>query len=257
MLKLQKVSKKLPDGRMLLKNISFEVQKGEFVGIVGESGVGKTVLLRCINGLTIPDSGDVIINGEDRPQKINGKKGRELRMMRRRIAMIFQGSILVKRLSVIENVMTGKLGQISTARSILYGFTDKEAAEAVEALEKVGIAHLAHRRAETLSGGEQQRVAIARAMLQDPYLLLADEPVSNLDPKNAETVLEYMLPLTDRMAIIGVFHHPEIVRRYCSRAIGIKDGIVVYDGSPDLDQSVLQEIYGGGTEPAVKAVSCF
>jgi phosphonate transport system ATP-binding protein len=160
--------------------------------------------------------------------------------------MVFQGSILVKRLSVLENVLTGRLGRISTARSLFYGFTDGEVGSALEALDKVGIRSLAYRRAETLSGGEMQRVAIARAIFQEPYLLLADEPVSNLDPKNTEAVLDYLKPLTQQMAIIGVFHAPRIVSQYCTRIIGIRDGVVVYDGSPTLSDVTLESIYGTG-----------
>jgi len=244
MLTLKNISKKLPDGRLLLKDISFHVQKGEFVGILGESGVGKTVLLRCINGLTRPDRGEVILDGDGIPQKINGKKGKELRTIRRKIGMIFQGSILVKRLTVLENVLTGGLGRISTVRSLVYGFTDKEVDQALRALDQVGIRSLAHRRAETLSGGEMQRVAIARAIFQEPHLLLADEPVSNLDPKNTEVVLDFLKPLTKQMAIVGVFHAPKLVSKYCTRIIGIRDGLVVYDGSPELDDTALNLIYG-------------
>ncbi|MCD5390995.1 ATP-binding cassette domain-containing protein, partial [candidate division NPL-UPA2 bacterium] len=134
--------------------------------------------------------------------------------------------------------------RISPVRSLLYGFTDKEVETALEALEKVGIKHLAYRRAEALSGGEMQRVAIARALFQEPYLLLADEPVANLDPKNTELVLDYLQPLTREMAIVGVFHAPKIVSKYCTRAIGIKDGVVIYDGSPDLSPGTLEAIYG-------------
>jgi len=244
MLSLRNVSKKLPDGRPLLKGISLDVQKGEFIGILGESGVGKTVLLRCINGLTRPDEGEVIINGDGRPQRINGKKGKDLRSIRRKIAMIFQGSILVKRLAVVENVLTGGLGRISTLRSLVYGFTDEEVHKAMEALEQVGIQSLAHRRTETLSGGEMQRVAIARAIFQEPHLLLADEPTSNLDPKNTEAVMELLQPLTKQIAIVGVFHTPELVRKYCTRAIGIRAGCIVYDGSPHLTDETLRLIYG-------------
>lgn len=243
MLSVRNITKRLPDGRLLLKEISFKAEKGEFIGILGKSGVGKTVLLRCINGLTAPDSGEVVINGAGDPQKINSKDNKDLRGIRQRIGMIFQSFNLVKRLSVLENVMTGRLGRISTVRSLLYGFTDKEVETALIALDRVGIQHLAYRRAETLSGGEMQRVAIARALMQEPHLMLADEPVANLDPKAAEVVLDYLKPLTEEMCILGVFHAPDIVRKYCSRAIAIKDGIVVHDGPPDLPDDLIEYIY--------------
>jgi len=255
MLSVRNISKKLPDGRPLLRNISFDVQKGEFVGILGESGVGKTVLLRCINGLTKPDHGEVIMNGDGNPEKINEKRGKELRKIRRKIGMIFQGSILVKRLSVLENVLTGGLGRMSTVRSLFYGFTDGEVKRALEALNQVGIRSLAHRRAETLSGGELQRVAIARAIFQNPHLLLADEPVSNLDPKNTEMVLDFLKPLTEQMAIIGVFHAPKLVSQYCTRIIGIRDGRVVYDGAPSLSDHDLERIYGAGKTVAETSIN--
>lgn len=255
MLSLKNIAKKLPDGKPLLKSISFDVKKGEFIGILGESGVGKTVLLRCINGLTKPDQGEVILNGVGAPQRIDDKKGRELRAIRRRIGMIFQGSILVKRLSVLENVLTGGLGRVSTVRSLLYGFTDEEVDRALTALDQVGIRFLASRRAETLSGGEMQRVAIARAIFQEPHLLLADEPVSNLDPKNTEVVLDFLKPLTERMAIIGVFHTPKLVSKYCTRVIGIRNGHVVYDGKPDLPDNILRLIYGTADTAAAPMAS--
>lgn len=134
MLAVKGITKKLPDGRMLLSGISFEVKKGEFVGILGKSGVGKTVLLRCINGLTKPDSGEILLDVNGSLQKVNDKKEKKLRKIRQYIGMIFQGSILVKRLSVLENVLTGRLGRINTIRSLLYGFTNKEVNEALSAL---------------------------------------------------------------------------------------------------------------------------
>ena len=244
MLSVKNIAKRLPGGKLLLKDISFEAQKGEFIGILGKSGVGKTVLLRCINGLTAPDSGEVFIKTGESMQKINGQSNKELRQVRQRVGVIFQSFNLVKRLSVLENAMTGRLGQINTLRSLFYGFTNQEVEMALEALQKVGVEHLAERRAETLSGGEMQRVAIAKALMQQPCLLLADEPVANLDPKTSEQVLDYLKPLLQDMAILGVFHAPNIIRKYCTRAIAIKDGLVVYDGSPDLSESDLEYIYG-------------
>lgn len=255
LLDVKNLAKRLPDGRLLLKDISLEIERSEFVGILGASGVGKTVLLRCINGLTTPDSGEVVVNGDGNPKKINGTKGGELRKIRQRIGMIFQGFNLVKRLSVIENVMTGRLGRIHPLRSLFYGFTDEEAEMSLEALEKVGVKHLTSRRVETLSGGEMQRVAIARALVQTPYLLLADEPVANLDPTTAEVVMDCLKPLTEDVTIIGVFHQPEIVRKYCTRAIGIKNGLIIYDGDPNLSDSDLESIYSSKTPVADAAMN--
>ena len=190
MIEVKGLTKILPNGRKLLDGISFKVKAGEFVGILGPSGAGKTLTLRCLNGLLKPDVGSVIVQDADGVKhdicKVNKK---ELQHLRQRIGVIFQGYHLVKRLSVLENVMIGRLGQISTFRSLIYGFTDAEAAEAMLALDKVKITHLAQNRTGNLSGGEMQRVAIARAIFQSPTLLLADEPISNLDPSNAKTIM--------------------------------------------------------------------
>lgn len=247
MLTIKNINKRLPDGRLLLEDISFEAKKGEFVAMLGLSGVGKTVLLRCINGLTRPDSGEVVLSdGNGSLHKMNRIKGKELRKIRRRIGVIFQSFNLVKRVSVLDNVMMGKLGRIHPLRSLFYGFTDEEADNALAALDKAGVGDLAFRRVETLSGGEMQRVALARAIIQEPLLLLADEPVANLDPKSAGALLDYLRPLTRDMAILGVFHQPELVSQYCTRVIGIRDRRIVYDGSPHLSSDNLETIYGNG-----------
>jgi phosphonate transport system ATP-binding protein len=245
MIEVKNLTKSLPNGRKLLDGISFKVKKGEFVGILGPSGAGKTLTLRCLNGLLKPDKGEVIIQDE------HGKKldicninKRELRRVRQRIGVIFQGYHLVKRLSALENVMIGRLGQISTLRSIFYGFTDEEAAEALKALEKVKIGNLAEIKTGNLSGGEMQRVAIARAIFQLPTLLIADEPISNLDPSNAKIIMKMIRPLSETMPVVGVFHQPDMTAKYCTRVIAIKEGRVVYDGDPKLSNKMLAEIYG-------------
>jgi phosphonate transport system ATP-binding protein len=245
MLEVKNLTKVLPNGRKVLDGISFKVGKGEFVGILGPSGAGKTLTLRCLNGLLKPDAGEVIIDDE------NGLKHdickiskRELRHVRQRIGVIFQGYHLVKRLSALENVMIGRLGQISTLRSLIYGFTDGEAEEALLALEQVKIAQLAESRTGNLSGGEMQRVAIARAIFQSPTLLLADEPISNLDPSNAKVIMKMIRPLSEKIPVVGVFHQPEMTAKYCTRVIAIKEGKVVYDGDPKLTNKQLVDIYG-------------
>src|ERR1700749_4725263 len=245
MIEVKNLTKTLPGGRKLLDGISFKVKKGEFVGILGPSGAGKTLTLRCLNGLLKPDSGSVIVQDEHgQRHDICKIHKRELRHVRQRIGVIFQGYHLVQRLTVLENVMIGRLGQINTLRSIVYGFTDKEAEEALLALEKVKIADKAQSRTGTLSGGEMQRVAIARAIFQSPSLLLADEPLSNLDPSNAKIIMKMIQPLAQEMPVIGVFHQPEMTAKYCTRVIAIKKGRIIYDGDPKLTTHQLVEIYG-------------
>ena len=245
MIDVRNLTKSLPNGRKVLDGISFKVNKGEFVGILGPSGAGKTLTLRCLNGLLKPDSGEVIVEDEHGIGhdicKINK---RELRQIRQRIGVIFQGYHLVKRLTALENVMIGRLGQINTLRSLFYGFTDEEAELALGALEQVKIAHMAGNRTGTLSGGEMQRVAIARAIFQSPTLLLADEPISNLDPSNAKVIMKMIKPLSAKIPVVGVFHQPEMTAKYCTRVIAIKEGKVIYDGDPGLTNDQLVEIYG-------------
>lgn len=245
MIEVKNLTKTLPGGRKLLDGISFKVKKGEFVGILGPSGAGKTLTLRCLNGLLQPDSGSVLVEDElGQKHDICHISKKQLRHVRERIGVIFQGYHLVKRLTVLENVMIGRLGQINTLRSLVYGFTDNEAAEALLALDKVKIAHMAKNRTGTLSGGEMQRVAIARAIFQSPTLLIADEPISNLDPSNAKTIMKLIRPLSENIPVVGVFHQPEMTAKYCTRVIAIKDGKVIYDGDPKLSNKKLEEIYG-------------
>ena len=245
MIEVRNITKSLPDGRKLLDGISFTVRKGEFVGILGASGAGKTLTLRCLNGLLKPDSGSVVIEDQQSSRwdicTINKTR---LRQLRRRIGIVFQGYHLVQRLTALDNVLLGRLGQISTLRSLFYGFTDGEREEAFAALEKVKIGNLAGTRVNRMSGGEMQRVAIARAIFQAPGLLLADEPLSNLDPSNAKIIMKMIQPLALEMPVIGVFHQPEMTAKYCTRVIAIKKGRIIYDGDPQLTTHQLVEIYG-------------
>jgi phosphonate transport system ATP-binding protein len=245
MIEVTNISKSLPDGRKLLDGISFTVRRGEFVGILGASGAGKTLTLRCLNGLLKPDTGSVVVQDQDGSKwDICTIAKTRLKQLRRRIGIIFQGYHLVQRLTALDNVLLGRLGQISTLRSLFYGFTDKERAVALNALEKVKIGSLAGARVGRLSGGEMQRVAIARAIFQNPGLLLADEPLSNLDPSNAKVIMKLIQPLAQEMPVIGVFHQPEMTARYCTRVIAIKQGRIVYDGDPRLTTHQLVDIYG-------------
>ncbi len=245
MLDVRNITKSTPEGVAILKGISFTVNKGEFVGILGPSGAGKTLAMRCLNGLTKPTSGTVVFtdsNGHE--HNLTQANRRELKKVRQKIGVIFQGFNLVKRLSAIDNVMIGQLGNINTLRSLFYGFTDSEAVKAMAVLEQVRIPHLAFRPVGSLSGGEMQRVAIARAIFQQPAVLLADEPIANLDPANARKIMQLLNPLANEMPIVGVFHQPELIMDYCTRIIALKDGKIVRDGDNKLSHSDLVDLYG-------------
>lgn len=245
MIEVRNITKSTKDGVAILKGISFTVSKGEFVGILGPSGAGKTLTMRCINGLTKPTSGDILFtDNQNKLINLTQAKGRELKKARQQIGVIFQGFNLVKRLSAIDNVMIGQLGNIGTFRSLFYGFTDSEAERALAVLEQVKMAHLAYRPVGSLSGGEMQRVAIARAIYQQPALMLADEPIANLDPTNARKIMQLLKPLADEMPIIGVFHQPELIMDYCTRIIAIKEGKIVRDGDSNLSRQDLIDLYG-------------
>lgn len=245
MLHVENLTKKLPDGRALLDGIRFRVTRGEFVGILGASGAGKSLTLRCILGLTRADGGTARFEAADgRTFELTTCKGRDQREARRRMGVIFQGFNLVKRLRVLDNVMIGRLGEIHPLRSWLYGFTDTEAAEAMAALRAVKMEAHADRITGSLSGGEMQRVAIARAIFQRPSLYLADEPIASLDPSNSLAIMKLLQPLARETPVIGVFHQPEMTARFCTRVIAIKQGRIVYDGLPELSHSRLEEIYG-------------
>jgi len=245
MLDVRNLTKRLPDGHALLNDISFRVDKGEFVAVLGASGAGKSLTMRAIVGLTSVTHGEVVFTGETgKVYRTTSIGGKELRRARRNIGVIFQGCNLVKRLTVLDNVMIGRLGRIHPLRSWLYGFTDREAAEAMVALDRVGLADFAARLTGSLSGGEMQRVAIARAIYQRPLFYLADEPIASLDPKNAESIMRLLQPLARESPILGTFHQPEMVMRYCTRVLAIKKGKIIYDGSPRLSSGQLAEIYG-------------
>lgn len=246
MLQVKGLSKRLPNGHGILRDLSFRIGKGEFVALLGASGAGKSMTMRAIVGLTSVTGGEVLFSGETgKTYTTTTASGKELRRARRNIGVIFQGCNLVRRLSVLENVMIGRLGRIHPLRSWLYGFTDQEAKEAMDALDRVGMASFASRDTGSLSGGEMQRVAIARAIFQRPLFYLADEPIASLDPKNAESIMQLLQPLAQESPILGAFHQPEMVMRYCTRIIAIRKGTVIYDGPADLNRNQLAEIYGG------------
>jgi phosphonate transport system ATP-binding protein len=224
-----------------VKNVTFKVNRGEFLVVLGPSGAGKSTLMRCINHLAVPTSGRVLVNG----QEVTGA-ARELRKLRQGIGMVFQQFNLVPRLSVIMNVLAGRLSYRSAWRSLFYSFTHEDRAIALEALEMVGLGHKAFQRADTLSGGEQQRVGIARALAQRPSVILADEPVASLDPKIARQVLGYLKDISERLGISVIcnLHQIDFAREYAQRIIGLARGEVIFDGRPDeLTPEVVERIY--------------
>jgi phosphonate transport system ATP-binding protein len=222
---------------------SFEVQRGGFVGVIGRSGAGKSTLLRMINRLIDPSEGRILFDGRD----VTSLKGRELRLWRARAAMIFQQFNLVGRLDVLTNVLTGRLAEVSTWRAVTRSWRADDKAIAFSALEQFEIGALAAQRAEQLSGGQQQRVAIARAMVQQPELILADEPVASLDPRNTKIVMDALLRINKHYGITVLcnLHSLDLARTYCDRLIGMAAGRIVFDAAPEmLTDDVARELYG-------------
>lgn len=242
-LRIDSLHKVYDNGVYALNNVSFSVQKGEFLAIIGLSGSGKSTLLRCINRLVEPTSGHTFFNG----QQITGLKRKDLRQVRKKIGMIFQHFNLIKRKSVLTNVLSGKLAETSTFNSIFGLYTEEDKKRALKNLEIVGLSEKAHIRADELSGGQQQRVSIARALMQDPDILLADEPVASLDPATSHSVMDYLEKANQDLGktIICNLHFLSLVRRYATRAIALKDGQIIFEGSPkDIDDEWFRSIYG-------------
>ena len=246
MLEIRNLTKIYDDGTVALRNVDFNVEKGEFLVIIGLSGSGKSTLLRCINRLIDPTEGDIIWDGVD----IGRADLSELRTIRRQIGMIFQHFNLVKRSNVITNVLAGRLGYASTMSSVTYRFSSRDREMAMNALKRVGIEDQAHKRADELSGGQQQRVGIARALMQEPRMILADEPVASLDPVLAHTILGYLEHMNreEGMTVLCSLHYLDLVQRYATRVIGLRDGKIVYRGSREeiqkMTDSEFEEIYG-------------
>ena len=229
--------------RRALDSVSLEFPHGEFVGIIGRSGAGKSTLLRSINRLHEPTSGQIIFDGQD-VLKLSGKS---LRQWRADCAMIFQQFNLSGRMDVLTNVLVGRLQKHSTIPSLFKLFTSDERAAAIATLARFDLADAALQRTETLSGGQQQRVAIARALMQEPKLILADEPIASLDPKNSEAVMDALADVNRRAGITVLcnLHDLDVAEQYCSRIIGMENGRVVFDGLPGgLDRATRQRIYG-------------
>lgn len=254
-LEVRGLFKSFGDSTQVLRGIDLKVEQGEFLGIIGLSGAGKSTLLRCINRLIEPTSGEILI-----PQAILSRQAdgswmdvlklnrRELRLLRRKVGMIFQQFNIVKRLSVVENVLSGGLGYQPALKSCLRIFSRQERRRALQNLKRVGLLDHAYKRADELSGGEQQRVAIARTLMQNPAIILADEPVSNLDPKLSHMILDILkrICLEDRITALVSLHTLDLTKEYADRIVGLREGRIFFDGSAkDLTEAVMEKVYQG------------
>ncbi|MCD2503267.1 phosphonate ABC transporter ATP-binding protein [Clostridium sp. NSJ-145] len=243
MIKFDKVNKVYPNGLHALKNISLEINQGEFVAIIGLSGAGKSTLLRTINRMHDISEGSLTVNG----QEVNDLKGKELRKFRRKVGMVFQSFNLVTRTTVINNVLTSRVPDMPLWKSIIGLYSKEDKVIALEALDKVGILDKSYVRADQLSGGQQQRVALARTLAQKPEIILADEPVAALDPITATQVMDDFKKINKElnMSVLINIHHVDLALKYADRVIGIKAGEIVYDGpAKDVDSEILKQIYG-------------
>jgi len=247
MLRIENVSKRYPNGTLALEEADLHIEEGDFVTILGPSGAGKSTLLRIINGLVDPTGGKLRFDGVE----LTGAGHKELRSARRRIGFIFQQFNLIKRLSVLKNVLAGRLGYGKTVKTFCYMFSKSDIERALDCLSSVGMSQCAHQRADTLSGGQQQRVAVARALVQEPKLILADEPIASIDPRSADVVMGLLKKVNEErgITIMVNLHFVDYARRYSKRVIGINSGRIVFDGPVSkLSVSLVEEIYTGNGE---------
>jgi phosphonate transport system ATP-binding protein len=247
MLQVQNLVKIYDGGVLALDDVSFDVPEGQFLAVIGLSGSGKSTLLRCINRLIEPTKGKILWKEQD----VTAANEEELRRIRRKIGMVFQHFNLVHRSSVLTNVLSGRLGYINPAWSLMNRFPDQDVKNAMRQLARVGIVDKANIRADELSGGQQQRVGIARAMMQDPEIILADEPVASLDPVLAHSIMQYLEQINneDGVTVICSLHFLDLVHRYADRVIALNEGKLVFDGLPEeIDDKRFKEIYGKDAE---------
>lgn len=243
MLKLDKLYKRYDTGDEALKEVTLEIPDGQVLALIGPSGAGKSTLIRCVNRLVEPTSGTVHLNETELTTLSQGK----LRAARRRMGMIFQEYALVERLTVMENVLSGRLGYVGFWASWLRKFPKDDIKEAFRLLDRVGLMHMPDKRADELSGGQRQRVGIARALIQDPELLLVDEPTASLDPKTSRQIMRLISELCKERGLAAIIniHDVMLAQMFSERIVGLRLGEVVYDGPPDgLTPDVLTEIYG-------------
>ena len=251
MLELKKLGKRYRTGDRALKEVDLTVPAGQVLALIGPSGAGKSTLIRCINRLVEPTSGDVLLKGES----LTHLRSSGLRRVRRRIGMIFQEYALVERLSVMENVLSGRLGYVGFWASYFRRFPQSDIDTAFSLLDRVGLEPMADKRADELSGGQRQRVGIARALIQKPELLLVDEPTASLDPKTSRQIMRLITELcTERkLAAIINIHDVALAQMFAQRIVGLQAGSIVYDGDPEgLTSDVLTQIYGEEDWTAVR-----
>ncbi len=243
-LSIRKLCKEYIRGKPVLRGIDMDLSDQGITAIIGPSGTGKSTLIRCINRLVEPSSGEILFEGQDLV-----KLGRnELRLARRHIGMVFQEYNLVERLTVMENLLCGRLGYVSPLKAWLRRYPQQDIARAFELLDLVGLAEFVNQRADSLSGGQRQRVGIARALMQEPRLLLADEPTSSLDPKTSVEIMSLIRDLCRgrNIPVMINMHDVELAKRFADRIVGMSGGAVVYDGAPaGLTDEQLRVIYGG------------
>lgn len=243
MLELHQLEKRYPTGDLALKGVSLTVGAGEVLGLIGPSGAGKSTLIRCVNRLVQPSGGKIVLEGQDLSHL--GSSG--LRRARRQIGMIFQEYALVERLTVMENLLSGRLGYTGFWASWFRRFEQKDITQAYALLDRVGLGGMENKRADALSGGQRQRVGIARALMQSPKLLLVDEPTASLDPKTSRQVMRLILELCQERSLAAIvnIHDVVLATEFLPRIVGLQAGSVVYDGpSAGVDRNVLTQIYG-------------
>lgn len=248
MIEFKNVSVTYPGGVQALKNFSVTIKDGEFVIIVGLSGAGKSTMLRCLNNLVLPTAGEVLIDGES----VTKAKGRQLQAQRMKVGMIFQNFNLVKRSTVLRNVLQGRLGYLPTWRTLSGLFPKQDIELALSCLDRVNIPDKAYVRADHISGGQQQRVGIARALAQEPKVLLADEPVASLDPPTSHMVMRDLVRINaeDKITTLINLHFIDMAQEYGQRIIGLREGELVYDGPADkVSEKTFEEIYGRTIRP--------
>ena len=243
MLRLENVLKRYKTGDVALNGVSLEIPDGQVIALIGPSGAGKSTLIRCVNRLVTPTEGKIFLGDTELTALSSGA----LRKARRRMGMIFQEYALVERLTVMENVLSGRLGYVGFWASWFRKFPKKDVHEAYRLLDRVGLMHMADKRADELSGGQRQRVGICRALIQDPELLLVDEPTASLDPKTSRQIMRLINELCAERGLAAIIniHDVQLAQMYSQRIVGLKMGEIVFDGPPDgLKPKVLTEIYG-------------